>query len=454
MTKTIHNFGQNLQFQPAARYRPKTILEVLEVLTQHKGQEIRAIGKLHSWSPAPTTSGVLIEMDQLCSIEIDRESDEVWVDVEAGCQIKQLVRYLDKHGLTLPSLGLIDQQTVSGATATGTHGSGKNSLSHYIESVSIAHYDEQTGDAQIAVVDQGPELKAARCSLGLMGVIVSLRFRCRPKYNIEEHAQLFETLDDVLALEQDYPQQQFYLMPWLWKFFGHHRVETQSPRGGWASLYRAYCFGIVDVGLHVVIYCMVKIFRSPSAIRFFYRSVLPKMIPQNWKVVDDSHAMLTMEHDLFRHIEIEIFVQRSDLERATEYVVDVMSVFGGSEMKNEEVTRPLLVQLGRNVELEELRGCYVHHYPICYRRVLPDATLMSMSSPGPRAEEDWYAISLISYQWPDERAGFFRFADFIGQTAADLFGVLPLGKIQPAPPRCKRAIVSGNRGIPINSTPF
>ena len=90
-------------------------------------------------------------------------------------------------------------------------------------------------------------------------------------------------------------------------------------------------------------------------------------------------------------------------------------------MKNEEVTRPLLVQLGRNVELEELRGCYVHHYPICYRRVLPDATLMSMSSPGPRAEEDWYAISLISYQWPDERAGFFRFADFIGQTAADLF---------------------------------
>ena len=161
MTKTIHNFGQNIQFQPAAIYRPKTIVEVLEVLSQHKGQEIRAIRKLHSWSPAPTTSGVLIEMDQLCSIEIERESDEVWVDVEAGCQLKQLVRYLDKHGLTLPSLGLIDQQTVYGATATGTHGSGKNSLSHYIESVSIAHFDEQTGEAKITVVDRGPELKAA-----------------------------------------------------------------------------------------------------------------------------------------------------------------------------------------------------------------------------------------------------------------------------------------------------
>ena len=38
-----------------------------------------------------------------------------------------------KH--TLPSLGLIDEQTVAGATATGTHGSGRNSLSHYVQAV-------------------------------------------------------------------------------------------------------------------------------------------------------------------------------------------------------------------------------------------------------------------------------------------------------------------------------
>jgi hypothetical protein len=53
---------------------------------------------------------------------------------------------------------------------------------------------------------------------------------------------------------------------------------------------------------------------------------------------------------------------------------------------------------------------------------MPDATLISMAGPGDRTDEDWYSISLISYQWPNDRAGFFAFADFIGPTFAQLFG--------------------------------
>ena len=30
--------------------------------------------------------------------------------------------------------------------------------------------------------------------------------------------------------------------------------------------------------------------------------------------------------------------------------------------------------------LDELRGMYTHHYPICIRRVLPDDTLISMTA--------------------------------------------------------------------------
>jgi FAD/FMN-containing dehydrogenase len=202
MTETIRNFGRNVDFRPQAIYRPGTANEVLEILTQHRGQEIRAIGTLHAWSPVAATNGVIIDMQLLDFVEIDREGQSAQVTVGGGCKLKHLVKQLAEQDLTLPSLGLIDEQSVAGATATGTHGSGKNSLSHFVESVSIAHYDAKTGLARISVVDSGPELQAARCSLGLMGIIISLRFRCRPRYNIEEHARSHPTLDSVLAGEE------------------------------------------------------------------------------------------------------------------------------------------------------------------------------------------------------------------------------------------------------------
>lgn len=432
VTKKVTNFGRNVEFQPAAIYHPGSASELIEILNRHRGQEIRAVGTLHSWSPAPSTTGVLVVLENLTSIEIDREDEAILVTVGAGCQLKKLVKQLAGQGLAMPSLGLIDEQTVAGATATGTHGSGKNSLSHYVESVSIAHYDQQSGEAKISVVDSGQDLKAARCSLGLMGIVVSLKFRCRHRYNIEEHARVHDTLDSVLAQETDFPLQQFYLMPWSWRYFGHHRVETESPTSLLAPLYRAYRFCVVDFGLHVVIVSLAKLLRLAWPVRFFYKRILPPTVIRNWKVVEDSSAILTMQHELFRHIEIEVFVQRSKLDEATQLLTDVISVFGDRKLEQRRSTETLLRNIGRWDELEQHRGAYVHHYPICFRRIEPDATLISMASPGDWVDEDWYSISLISYQWPGDRNGFFAFAEFVGPTFAQLFKTrCHWGKYQP-----------------------
>ena len=432
MTRRIFNFGHNVDFQPMAVHRPGSVDELLEILDRHRGQEIRAVGSLHSWSRAPATTGVMLELKELTSIEIEREDQSIYVSVGAGCQLKKLNNHIAAQGLALPSLGLIDEQTVAGATATETHGSGKNSLSHYIESVSIAHYDDQSGKAKISIVTSGEDLKAARCSLCLMGIIVSLKFRCRKRYNIEEHARAHDSLASVLALEPDFPQQQFYLMPWSWRYFGHHRVETEMATSMLAPVYRLYCFLVVDIGLHLAITCLVKLLRRGWPVRFFYKQILPLTIIRNWKVVGDSSAILTMQHELFRHIEIEVFVQSSRLEKATQFLIDVISVFGGQEFLHRRSTESLLTRIGRWDELQKNRGEYVHHYPICFRRIQPDATLISMASPGSRIDEDWYSISLISYQWSNDRNGFFKFADFVGQTFGQLFeGRCHWGKYNP-----------------------
>ena len=44
--------------------------------------------------------------------------------VEAGIRLKALSRELHVRGLAMPNLGDIDAQSLAGALATGTHGTG------------------------------------------------------------------------------------------------------------------------------------------------------------------------------------------------------------------------------------------------------------------------------------------------------------------------------------------
>jgi hypothetical protein len=79
--------------------------------------------------------------------------------------------------------------------------------------------------------------------------------------------------------------------------------------------------------------------------------------------------------------------------------------------------------------LAGLHDQYCHHYPICVRRVLPDDTLISMAS---GANQDWYALSFISYAKPARRAGFSLFASFMARSMSRLFHARPhWGKVCP-----------------------
>jgi len=423
------NFGKNVCLKPQHFYQPESTDELLAILDRHQDQKIRAIGSLHAWSDVAQSSGVIIETQHLNEIKIDSQSKTVTVG--GGCLVKHLLAALAEHDLTLPSVGLIDEQTVAGATSTATHGSGNHSLSNFIQAVELAHYDKQSGQAKLTRIDSGVELEAARCAIGLLGVITKITFRCRAQYNIQEHAAAHASLANVLDQEADFPLQQFYLIPWSWNFLGHHRVETDRPRSRLKALYRWHSYLAIDIGLHVALFFLAKILKQAWAIRFFFNRILPLTILRQWKVVDDSHAMLTMEHELFRHIEIEVFVQRSKLQAATDFLTNVLRLCGRTDARDHQSLQPWLEQLGNHQNLSELQGQYVHHYPICFRRIRCDDVLMSMAAPSD-SNEDWFAISFISYQWPSERDGFFKFANFIGPAIAKLFsGRCHWGKYNP-----------------------
>ncbi|HVJ67612.1 MAG TPA: D-arabinono-1,4-lactone oxidase, partial [Caulifigura sp.] len=262
----------------------------------------------------------------------------------------------------------------------------------------------------------------ARCSLGSLGIVLSIGLFVRPQYIVEEHFAQYRTLDTVLAAEAEFPLQQFYLLPWRWDFFGQHRRESQlgpTPRAG---LYHQYFAATFDYGMHLVIIPLVRWLRSGWLTRFFLGHILPLFVIRNWIVRDRSQAMLLMQHDLFRHIEIELFVTRSRLHDCLTLTRELLSYLSGAspDIPAAIRNRPELLPLINSVA--NAHGCYTHHYPICIRRVLPDDTLISMTA---GQSEDSYAVSFISYERPDQREGFDTFATLMTQIATVLFAARP-----------------------------
>src|SRR4051812_47937340 len=87
------------------------------------GLAVKAVGSGHSFTSTATTSGVRVELDNLSSLGAIDPAERL-VTVQAGMPLSVLNATLAQHGLALPNLGDIDTQTISGALATGTHGTG------------------------------------------------------------------------------------------------------------------------------------------------------------------------------------------------------------------------------------------------------------------------------------------------------------------------------------------
>ena len=418
VARTVSNFGGNVRFRPRHRYVPRTEDEVLGILNDHRDGTVRVVGAGHSWNQGIQTTDALVDLRHLRHMRVDGDCKRVTVG--AGSRIGALLKYLSKRGLTLPSVGLIDRQTVAGAVATGTHGSGRHSMSHYVGSMRIACYGTD-GWAHVRTVDSGITLRAARCSVGAMGVVLEVTLPCVPQYHVRERCVWRPDLDAVLEGEAGAPLQQFYLMPHAWTWLEHERsVAGENRAAGGTVLYRVYWLAMIDVLLHLCVKFFASLMRSRRLVHLLYRRLLQAFIFPRWRVTDRSDRQLLMRHDLFRHLEMEVFVPREHVVEAAGFVTEVLRA---ADHLGHELTanvRSRIDSLDAGAALDALRGSFVHHYPICVRRVRPDDTLISMSSCSGMPKHDWYAISLITLTEPWEP--FQRVAAFLAKTTALLFG--------------------------------
>src|SRR5215216_793273 len=148
------NWSRGQSCAPAEHVRPATRADLAAAVA--RGRAVRVAGAGHSFSAGVATDGTLLSLERLDRVlDVDRANG--LVRVEAGIGLRRLVRELAGHGLALPNLGDIDAQSLAGALATGTHGTGGR-LGNL--STAVAAMELVLADGSGVVVDGGDEILA------------------------------------------------------------------------------------------------------------------------------------------------------------------------------------------------------------------------------------------------------------------------------------------------------
>ncbi|MGW5371225.1 D-arabinono-1,4-lactone oxidase [Streptomyces sp. NPDC004009] len=180
---TWRNWGGNVSARPAREVAPASVEELAAAVRRaaEDGLTVKAVGTGHSFTSIAATDGVLIRPRLLTGIRaVDREA--MTVTVEAGTPLKRLNAALAREGLSLTNMGDIMEQTVSGATSTGTHGTGRESAS---TAAQIRGLELVTADGSVLTcsAEENPEVfAAARIGLGALGVVTAITFAVEPLF--------------------------------------------------------------------------------------------------------------------------------------------------------------------------------------------------------------------------------------------------------------------------------
>ncbi|MFD3543182.1 D-arabinono-1,4-lactone oxidase [Streptomyces sp. NPDC058662] len=177
------NWAGNITATPARVVTPASVGELQEVVRRAaaQGLRVKAVGTGHSFTAAAATDGVLVRPQALAGIrEVDRAAGTV--TVAAGTVLKDLNRALAARGLSLTNMGDIMEQTVSGATSTGTHGTGRDSASIAAQ---IRGLELVTADGRLLTCSEkeNPEVfAAARLGIGALGVVTAITLAVEPLF--------------------------------------------------------------------------------------------------------------------------------------------------------------------------------------------------------------------------------------------------------------------------------
>ena len=182
------NWAGTESAQPERVVTPRSVAEIVAEVAHARahGSTVKMTGTGHSFTGISAPVDTLVRPHLFVGIvSLDREA--MTVTARAGTPLHVLNSELARLGLSLHNMGDIAEQTLAGATSTGTNGTGGTvaSLSAQIESFTII---SGNGEEVTASRASSPGLFAVgRIGLGALGILTELTLTVEPLFALEAH---------------------------------------------------------------------------------------------------------------------------------------------------------------------------------------------------------------------------------------------------------------------------
>jgi FAD-linked oxidoreductase len=358
--ETWLNWTRDQRCAPASILRPADERELVAAIRDAagRGQTVRAAGSGHSFGDIVCTDGVLLDLSRMQRV-LDVDGD--LVTVEAGIGLRRLGQELAARGLALENQGDIDAQTLAGATATGTHGTGVRfpNLSAGIATLRLV---TAAGEPLDVSHDSDPEaLLAARVGLGALGIMSRITLRCVPLFTLhrrDEPRPLDETLARLDELVGGNDHFEFWIFPYTRTALTRtcrRSYDEPKPPPAWRRLVQEEAVenGLLDL--------VSRAGRAvPRAVKPLNRLVTRAMTASD--VEDRSHRVFATKRRV-RFNEMEYAIPRAHARDAVERALDAI------ERRRMPVGFPLEVRFAAADDAflstaHERESCYiaVHQY--------------------------------------------------------------------------------------------
>ena len=209
----------------AALARPQSEDELAALV--RSAHKLRATGAGHSFMPLCESGELIVSLDDIAGA-IHIATDRRTARIPAGWSIRRLTAALWEEGLALGNQGDVNPQSLAGAMATGTHGTGVNlgSLSTFARGFRLVGAD---GEARWCDADTNADLfQAQRLSLGLFGVATEIEVAVVPAFHLAERiekrrwAEVRESYDELT-------RQHRHVEFWFFPHSDHVILKTLDP---------------------------------------------------------------------------------------------------------------------------------------------------------------------------------------------------------------------------------
>ncbi|MCG8391784.1 MAG: FAD-binding protein [Pseudomonadales bacterium] len=184
----------------------------LRETVQNSTGTLRAFGGSHSFSGVVPTDDTLISLEPLAGL---RHQDGNLFTWGGGTRLAMASSQAWNMGHSFTNEPDINLQSLAGAIATSTHGTGTGlqSLSGQVEGLTLML---PSGESLRLTSDDGDHFLAACCSIGALGIVTDITFRHEPAYRLKEHTwtlPLREAMDFVEREKDNFRHIEFFAFP-------------------------------------------------------------------------------------------------------------------------------------------------------------------------------------------------------------------------------------------------